>query len=78
VGYGHEVSRLNSSDGSQYVSIWTQGGLFYFVEHKKFTEVEPYQTYDYFAPTRQSGLYASATDAERAARLELAWLRDET
>jgi hypothetical protein len=72
-----EVSRVNSRDGMKYMSVHTRDNMFCFVEHTQFTEVEPYQTYTYFSPTHQSGLYESAEDAERDARLELPWLREQ-
>ncbi|HEY7978049.1 MAG TPA: hypothetical protein VID67_07630 [Rhizomicrobium sp.] len=76
----NEAKRITSADETRYVQILTDKdrGLFCFVEHAKFTEEEPHQTYDYFAPTHQSGLYQSASDAEQAARLELPWLRADS
>ena len=68
------ISRLESDDGRRVLEIGRQPNGFYrFVE---WTEQPGYEYVDpYLAPTRWSGLYASAEDAERDARMELSWLR---
>ena len=72
-----ESDRIESRDGLRYLAIeTTEGDLFRFVEHTKFTDTEYGQTYSYFTPTHFSGLYGSADDAIRDAHKELPWLRE--
>jgi hypothetical protein len=72
----HPRQRITSRDGRSRLEIVAeQNGMFRFVEETE-REGDEY-TGSYFAPSHWSGLYASAEDAERDARLTLPWLRDE-
>ena len=69
------IKRLHSEDRLRHVDIMrSHQGLFRFVELTYITEGDGHW---FWTPVSESGLYASAEDAERGARLELPWLRDE-
>jgi hypothetical protein len=70
-----EIKRVPSADGKKRLLIYktAPGNLFSFEKHNYVTE----DCRSYWIPTHTSSLYDSAEGAERDARLELHWLRDE-
>ncbi len=69
-----EIRRFQSPDGLRRLIVEAEaGGLFRFTEETYETEDD----YTFWTPSGQSGLYESAVAAERAARLEIPWLRSE-
>jgi hypothetical protein len=68
-----EIKRVPSSDGRKRMLLMAaSGNLFRFDEDTYVTE----DGYTFWTPTHSSGLYDSAEAAERAASMELRWLRD--
>jgi hypothetical protein len=74
-----EITRAVSQDGQQRMIVkLTPNDLYRFVEETFRTEDAPVALMpprSYWAPSQMSGLYESAEDAERAAYMELRWLR---
>lgn len=69
-----ELKRVQSANGLRRLLIEVaSGGLFRFTEESYLTE----DGYTFWTPTGQSGLYDSGAAAERAAELEIPWLRDQ-
>jgi len=78
-GKWKEITRVVSQDGQRRMIVTlTPNNLFRFVEEKFVTEDAPAASIapiSYWSPSHMSGLYKSAEDAERAAYMELSWLR---
>ena len=72
---GKEIKRIESRDGKKRVFITksTVGNLFRFEEETYRTDEDG----SYWNPSYGSGLYDSAEAAERDARIELPWLRED-
>ncbi len=69
-----KVKQVVSSDGLRRMTVQTASGpLFTYTEERWRTE----DGYQWWEPSGWSGLYASAEEAEKAARAELPWLRDQ-
>jgi hypothetical protein len=69
-----EIKRVLSGDSKRRMVIRAApGNLFCFEEDIYVTR----DGYTFWSPTHGSGLYDSAQAAERDARLELPWLRDQ-
>ena len=68
-----DIKRVSGGNGKRLVVLANSRGLFRFVEETCFTE----DGYAFWCPTHFSGFYDSADAAERDARMELSWLRDE-
>ena len=69
-----EIKRVLSEDGQQRMLVMAApGSLFRFDEDTHVSK----DGYTFWSPTHMSGLYDSAEAAERAARMELPWLRDK-
>jgi hypothetical protein len=70
-----EIRQVISVDGQRRMRVnLTPNNLFRFFEE---TWVIDEEEGEYWSPSHMSGVYASAEEAERAARLELPWLRDQ-
>jgi hypothetical protein len=71
----HTVKRIEAPDGRRFVEIEVRNGddLFRFVETVIRCDAD--EGYEYWSPSFLSGLYPDAMSAERAARMELQWLR---
>ena len=68
------MKQIDSADGLARAFIMANGhGQFRFSEEAYVTE----DGYTFWRPNWESGLYDSADAAERAARSELGWLRDQ-
>ena len=71
----HRIKTLERRDGkARLFIIERDDGCFRFEGE---TELEE-DGYVFWSPSDVSGLYASAYEAERSARREVAWLRDQT
>jgi hypothetical protein len=71
-----EIKLVLSADSTKRVRIMaTPRNLFCFEEETYVVEVENNDAF--WSPTHVSGFYDSAEAAERAAFLELPWLRDQ-
>jgi hypothetical protein len=71
-----ELKRVLSADGTKRVRVMeTPRNLFCFEAETYVVEVENNDAF--WDPTHVSGFYDSAEAAERAACLELPWLRDQ-
>jgi hypothetical protein len=70
------VWRRDRADGAAWVEIIRRpDDLFYFVESVRERGGDPiFGYYESDGPLQNSGLYASAEDAERQAFLEISWL----
>jgi hypothetical protein len=69
-----EIKRLQSKDGLRRLFIEAEPqGLFRFSEETYVTE----DGYTFWTPSHCSGLYNSAEATERAARIEIPWLRGQ-
>jgi len=76
VGEWKEIARTVSHDGKhRMIVMLTPNNLFRFFEDTLITESMPLGPLTYWSPSHMSGLYASAEDAEKAACMELSWLR---
>jgi hypothetical protein len=71
-GRKDKIKRISGQGGKRALFFADSGGLFCFEEHTSVTEDDD----TYWSPTSVSGLYGSAEDAERDARMELPWLRE--
>ena len=79
LGEWKEIKRLVSQDGQRRMTVsLTPNGLFRFFEDTFVTEEPPTASMaplTYWSTSHMSGLYASAEEAEKAAYMELPWLR---
>ena len=71
-----EIKRIPDSDGNRRVVVMSEpGGLFRFEEETLYISDDGYE---YWSCTHSSGFYSSTEDAERDARIELPWMRQQT
>jgi hypothetical protein len=68
-----EIKRVLRADGKQRLLIMAASGSFFRFEEDTYVTKDGYT---FWRPTHSSGLYDSAEAAERDARIELPWLRD--
>jgi hypothetical protein len=68
-----QIKRLESQDSRWRMTVvLSPNNLFRFTEDEQVHD----DGYTYWSQCYMSGVYASADEAERAARSELPWLRD--